>query len=257
MRFINLVNHFLKRKRIKIKYSILFLTLLFIHFSGVAFSQKQKDIEPIIECVKYIGNDTYTATFSYNNPNKKEVSVTETNSIVIYNNGKSKKKVINTFSTGYNSNVFTQEFTSKDRCIWRIKLPNGTIKETSVSSSSSHCRDNNLGLEPIFDGANEGGIIWPELFYLAQDYNTTGNAESNEIFQISSDDQVLIEIISIDGKYDELLTLLQTPTYGLSYIIDNGLNSLLITGYIPIENLLKLNDLGDLINFYVPVSRLF
>ncbi|MCK5103205.1 MAG: S8 family serine peptidase, partial [Cyclobacteriaceae bacterium] len=87
--------------------------------------------------------------------------------------------------------------------------------------------------------------------------NATGNAESDEIFQISSDDQVLIEIISIDGKYAELITLLQTPDYGLSYTIDNGPNSLLITGYFPIENLLKLNALGNLINFvravYTPI----
>jgi len=232
------------------------LTILLVFVSLVSYGQKQKDVVFYMECVKYIGNDTYVASYGYDNPNSKDVIVTQTNSQVIYNYGQSKKYALNTFKRGRQYNVFTQEFTSKDRCIWRVVLPNGSIKETSASSSSVHCRDNTLGLDPIFNGNYEGGVIWPELYYLAQDFNTTGQAASNEVFQITSDFQVLIEIIAVDeAAVAALKPILQS--LGLSNEVENGLNTLLITGYMPISNVLQLNNYENLINFvravYTPI----
>ncbi|MDZ7606890.1 MAG: hypothetical protein U5K79_15175 [Cyclobacteriaceae bacterium] len=139
-----------------------------------SYGQKNKDIEPICECVKYIGNDTYVASFGYDNKNPKAVTVSVDKSTVIYNFGKTKKNANNYFKKGRQYNVFTQEFKSKDKCEWKLVLPNGTIKIVTSSSNSRHCRDTNAGLDPIFNGTNEGGVIWPELYYLAQDPGQAG-----------------------------------------------------------------------------------
>ena len=54
---------------------------------------------------------------------------------------------------------------------------------------------------------------------------------------------VQIEVISRQGQYQNLLSLLQTPAYGITNLVDNGPNSLIITGTYPIVNLKKLDSL--------------
>ena len=223
----------------------------------MAFAQKQKDVELIVECVEYIGDGTYRANFGYNNPNKNSISVPEGDSYIVYNKGQAKKYVINTFAEGRQYNVFSQEFDIDDRCIWRTVLPNGTEKETDASSNSNHCR-NGIGLEPIFDGFDEGGVIWPELYYLARDY-IPGTATSNEVFQITRNEQVLIEIIVNDVLY------LTDPTFlaalsSLEFItISTTETTLKLTGYLPITSVLELNNFEAEINFvqslYTPIPN--
>lgn len=95
-------------------------------------------------------------------------------------------------------------------------------------------------------------LIGSELTSLNTTYSTTGTASSNDIVQIS-DANVLVEVIAIEGQYQTLLNLLRTPEYGLTAEVDNGPNTLLITGLIPILNLPKLNELPLLINYVRPV----
>jgi len=224
----------------------------FFHFTPASFAQKQKDIELIVECVEYIGDGMYKANFGYNNPNKIRITVPEDSSVVIFNKGQSKKYAINSFESGRNYNVFSQEFAADDRCVWRTVLPNGTEKYTDASSSSNHCR-NGLGLDPIFDGFNEGGVIWPELFYLAQDYSSTGQASSNEVFQISSNYQVLIEIVVNDVAFITDATFLSELSMLEFTTISTNDKTLKITGYLPISRVIELNDLGIYINFVLPL----
>src|SRR4030042_25402 len=115
---------------------IYFIALL---FPLLAFSQKQKDISIIVECVEYIGNDKYIANFGYDNPNTFSIVVPDTNSVLIYNNGKTKTKAVNSFSPGRHSYVFSKEFDSNDRVLWHMVQPTGTIKDVTASTNSSHC----------------------------------------------------------------------------------------------------------------------
>jgi len=66
----------------------LLILLLIILLPLQAFSQKVKDINIIVECVEYVGNDKYVAHFGYDNPNHTEITVVDTNSVLIFNNGK-------------------------------------------------------------------------------------------------------------------------------------------------------------------------
>ncbi len=80
--------------------------------------------------------------------------------------------------------------------------------------------------------------------------NVTDSGEN--IFQIKGD-SVLIEVIALQGKYPQLLALLQQPVYGISNLIDNGPQTLIITGLYPIANLGKLDSLPQLIDYCRPL----
>jgi hypothetical protein len=94
-------------------------------------------------------------------------------------------------------------------------------------------------------------IIGSELTSLFLNFGFVTDTSQN-IF-ILLQDSVMIEVISNVGKYDSLLTLLQTSNYGLTDTITNGPNSLLITGKYPIRNLRKLDSLPRFINYCRPI----
>jgi hypothetical protein len=94
-------------------------------------------------------------------------------------------------------------------------------------------------------------LIGSELSSLAETFAAGNPVNSNFIYTLTSD-HVLIEVISIVGQYDAVLSLLRSSSYGLTDEIDNGENSLIITGFFPIANLPLLNELPDLINYVRP-----
>lgn len=96
----------------------------------------------------------------------------------------------------------------------------------------------------------ETDLIGAELTSLYENPVTDEDTLQN-IFRIFND-SVLIEVIALEGQVETLLSLLQTPDYGLTEIVDNGENALIITGKYPIANLKKLDSLPSLINYCRP-----
>jgi len=243
---------------------LLFLTLMLISLSNEALAQKLKAIELGVDCIEYIGNDKYVANFWYSNPNNEEINIPQEYSIVKTNNGKAYGHT--NFKKGTYHNVFSVEFNFKDRVEWAVLKPGGDpdnpddYRITSASSSSSHCRgEGDLGLIPIFDGTEEGGVLWPELYYLSQQ---EGELVSNEIFQIDTivgAKKVLIEVI----PYDETdATTLINELESLGFLrIPEGANPRIYTGLLPISNLgeFNRNPLQKLTKFvrpmYTPLSE--
>ncbi len=79
-------------------------SLLFIL---VGYAQKgkkggggNKDIIPVVTCIKDLRNGLFQATFAYENPTNKEVTVDENGSIIKSNNGKRVAKGLNKFKPG-------------------------------------------------------------------------------------------------------------------------------------------------------------
>ncbi len=93
--------------------------------------------------------------------------------------------------------------------------------------------------------------IGSELDALADTRDST-SAVSKAMFQINNG-KVLMEIVAMQGRYRELLSLLLSTRYGLTDTISNGPNTLIITGYFPIANLRMLDSLNTLINQCRPV----
>ena len=110
--------------------------------------------------------------------------------------------------------------------------------------------DNIIPYYPPPEGGKLVSLIGPELTALYNTYIATGNAVSNDIFQIF-DTSVLIEIFPLDGQYTELLNLLIT-SYELTDVIPDP-DMKVIIGKIPINVLLSLNLLTTYINYAVPV----
>jgi hypothetical protein len=107
---------------------------------------------------------------------------------------------------------------------------------------------------PYYDppaGGKNYDLIGAELTSLYETYTATDSASSNDIFRIISTN-VMVEIHVKEGQYDNLLSLLLNPPYGLMDV-NGDLVHLLITGQYPIANLLLLNDLPSYIRFVRPV----
>ncbi len=115
---------------------LLFLSLLPLLSVGQNASPGQ-DILPILECTEYIGNGKFRANFGYDNLNKKEVTVAEINSYLSVNDKPASAKPPRIFKAGRQQHVFSTEFESTSKIIWRIILPNGKTKEIQANASSS------------------------------------------------------------------------------------------------------------------------
>jgi hypothetical protein len=184
------------------------LSLFIISFSFplVSFSQN-KEVNIVVTCVEYIGNGTFKANFGYDNPDTRAVTVDQTSSVVTYNYGQSKKFALNTFLPGRQENVFSQEFSTKDRVEWTVILPSGVVKVVTADINSNHCRD--VGdiipyyTPPPGGKVSKKSLIGAELTSLYNTYISlypNFNAKSDFIFQlrvINGVYQVYIEAISI------------------------------------------------------------
>ncbi|MBA2746522.1 MAG: hypothetical protein H0U44_09885, partial [Flavisolibacter sp.] len=83
-----------------------------------------------------------------------------------------------------------------------------------------------------------------ELSSLYQNYLSVGTDTIQQIFVVQ-EDTVWIEIISVEGETQNLFNLIyETPGYGMTDTIPNGLNPLVITGRFAIANLYNLLNAG-------------
>ena len=98
--------------------------------------------------------------------------------------------------------------------------------------------------------------IGSELTQLVGHPDTVLNTTNNNIY-LTKNGTVLIEVISKVGEYNNLLALLISS--GMTEIIDNGNNTLIITGFFPINNLLSLNSVSsiDYVRPYFPPQSNF
>ena len=104
---------------------------------------------------------------------------------------------------------------------------------------------------PPPDSGKITNLIGAELTSLSQNFTKVKDRSQN-IFILQSDG-VFIEVIARTGQYSTLLALLKTVPYGITDLIDNGPNTLIISGKFPIINLKKLDSLPALINYCRPL----
>lgn len=216
-------------------------------------------------CTEFIGNGLYSVSFSYDNPNNKEVIVLEENSYVRTNKGKSKG--LNSFKSGSIERAFSVQFREGETVEWTVVNPNGKIHTVLASANSSRCADSDAGDGIIFPVYGQGNgksneIIGLELRSLAD--GNAGDVPSSLIYQIN-EGKVLIEIVYLEGKLQESLTIL-TSVFGLQYSSDPQTTDFIIDPavilsnelpaidvYFPIVRLGELNTYFETINFVRPL----
>ncbi|WP_417602602.1 MBG domain-containing protein [Owenweeksia hongkongensis] len=128
-----------------------------------------------------------------------------------------------------------------------VSLSSGCSQSISVNVPESSCiipyyPPPTAGKSPNPTGSELGTLI----------DNANYNDTAGNIFRLDNGG-VYIEVIAIQGQYQTLLSLLQSPSYGLTNMIDNGPSSLTISGLFPIQNLQKLDSLPLLINYVRPL----
>ncbi len=240
--------------------------LFFLFIALTSFAQKGggngvKDLVVRV-CTEEIGNGLYQASFSYENPNNKEVIVGEEDSFVNSSKGK-KSKGPKAFKSGKVDKAFTKEFTSGETVVWTVINPNGNTHEVVASASSSHCPDGEAGfIFPVYAGDGKyDDLIGSKLGSLAD--GTAGDNPSDLIFQIDNQQRVLIEIVPNQGKTQDVINRLQS-NYGLAVadflidpaaIIANNLTTVDVA--FPINRLNELNAEVSLINFVRPLYPSF
>ncbi|TFG42679.1 MAG: hypothetical protein E4H43_02790, partial [Bacteroidia bacterium] len=222
----------------------------------ISFGQKY-DINIVLKCVEFIGNGTYKANFGYDNQNPEVITIDATSSVVTYNNGQSKKYAVNTFQPGVQENVFSQEFTTKDRVEWTVTLPNGKVKVVNADINSNHCRSSfNSDIIPYYapppgGKVNNKSLIGAELTSLYETYMRLYpgfNAQSDDIFQLRVKGgvyQVFIEVVSV-GVLNNLLTTLNS--WGFEKVLTRA-SAQYATGWMPIGRLFDMNSLTTTLNY--------
>ncbi len=164
------------------------IAILFIF--GITFfgySQKKgggkrtKDIIPVIYCVKDLSNGLFQASFGYENPTNKEVSINEGDSKVKYNNGRKVANGLNKFKPGSNNKVFTKEFGANDYVEWTI-ISNGNTHTVIANANSAKCEPDIGIIVPVIGNGKSLSIIGQELTSLCE--NVAGDTPSELIFQI-------------------------------------------------------------------------
>ncbi|HKK40373.1 MAG TPA: S8 family serine peptidase, partial [Cryomorphaceae bacterium] len=104
---------------------------------------------------------------------------------------------------------------------------------------------------PPLDDGKSFDIIGSELTSLYNTFISTGTYISDDIFQISNS-RVVISIQTQPGQYANALELLTLEEYGLTTSFGNAQNNV-INGLYPVENLLLLNELPELLKSASPV----
>ena len=201
-------NHFLFQ--FFLRKSILLGAMLCLCFMGYAQKGKgkevgNKDIIPVVTCVKDLRNGLFQASFGYENPTNKEVTVDENDSIVKSNNGKRVAKGLNKFKPGSANKVFTKEFGPGDFVEWTI-ISNGNTHTVIANANSSKCPVDDGFIEPVLFNGKSTDIIGQELSSLCD--APIELVPSPLIFQIK-EEKILIEIVPIEGQlaeFDHLVT---------------------------------------------------
>ena len=216
----------------------------------------------MVTCVKDLPNGLFQASFGYENPTKKEVTVDENGSIVKSNNGKRVAKGLNKFKPGAANKVFTKEFGPGDFVEWTI-ISNGNTHTVIANANSSKCPLDDGFIEPVLFNGKSTDIIGQELTSLCDSAEEL--VPSPLIFQIK-EEKVLVEIVPIQGQLLNLIAELKTPTFGAVnedfLLYDPANNETLETQlskyavvdvYLAKDVLCFLNDIPQYVNFARPV----
>ena len=145
--------------------------------------------------------------------------------------------------------TLTPTVSSAGTYVLTVTDPNGgcTATDTALVSFVSCI----LPYYPPPAGGKTFSLIGSELNSLYQNFGLV--TDSAKTIFIINQSTVQIEVISRQGQFQTLLNLLQTPAYGITNLINNGPNSLIITGTYPIANLKKLDSLPTLIDYCRPL----
>ena len=155
-------------------------------------------------------------------------------------------------NSGFNLNQICIPVKGKGEIHLEIRdVRSGTIRIDGTSFS--YCSPDDSNIIPSFDTQGKvDSVLNPALSSLAGQPVDPNFLVSNDVYRFD-DEKVLIEAIVLADKVPLASAVLDS--LGLTDRIDNGVNNLIISGFLPVENLGVLNQYADCINFARNVYR--
>ena len=216
-------------------------------------------------CIKDLGNDLYSATFGYHNPNAVEITLDEGSSLINHNTGSNtsyEQNGILTFEPGTVENVFSRQFMKGENVEWTVQSSNSESRTAQASQNSAICTVEKGGIIfPLYDQGDGKTDVVLGLDLNALAAGNAGLVPSPLIYQIKDNQKVLVEVIPQANQLQTVLSLLQN-NYDLLYNTDPSLTDFIISPaqivtdglstidvYFPISSLLDLNNFSQQINF--------
>ncbi|QCK14497.1 S8 family peptidase [Mangrovivirga cuniculi] len=239
---------------------IIFFLLIFL--PCFSYGQKKGTKDLIVRaCKEEIGNGLISLNFSYENPNRKGLQISEEKSRVKFEKSNKSKSAITNFKYGTVNRAFSEVVNEKETVEWTVVNPNGKTHIVYANANSSRCKDVESGIiVPAYQDGKSGDVTTTELNALFE--GNAGDIPSKLVYQLNdAGDKVIIEIIYNPGQLQNSLDILQN-TFGLVYstdplssdfIIDPDIiiakNLPSIDVFFPIARLNQLNSYGEAFNF--------
>ncbi len=238
----------------------LFLILLLLCTSETLRAQKgggnsNKEVT-LFTCAENIGNGLYRANFGYTNPTNKTITVTSEESTVFLSDkieesefgGVQKIQGIIAFEPGTHENALSVVFADNGHAKWTVSFGGSYETKIRATFDSPVCPEDPFIVPVIGPGNGKTeGFVGPELISLAA--GTAGNNPSALIYQINPQEKVLIQIIPIDGRTQDVINTL-INVFGLQYDTQAA-----ISDFIVDPSLILSEGLGA-IDVFFPVNKI-
>ena len=241
-----------------LKYAGLFLLVSFLTSPITAQKGNNNRDVTLTACMEDIGNGLYRAYFGYTNPTNKPITLDSPEDSYIFLSdrideseyeGIQKFPGINVFEPGTHEKVIPVVFAKGGHAKWTVVFDQSNEVKIRVDSNSQLCEADSFIVPVIGPGNGKSiGFITPELISLGA--GTAGNNPSDVIYQIDTNEKVLIQIIPFNGQTQAVIDVLE-DVFSLTYDGNNLQNS----DFIVDPEVIKLEGLKA-IDVFFPINRL-
>jgi hypothetical protein len=241
-----------------LKYAGLFLLVSFLTSPITAQKGNNNRDVTLTACMEDIGNGLYRAYFGYTNPTNKSITLDNPDNSYIFLSdrideseyeGIQKFSGISVFEPGTHEKVIPVVFAKGGHAKWTVVFDQSNEVKIRVDSNSQLCEADSFIVPVIGPGNGKTiGFITPELISLGA--GTAGNNPSDVIYQIDSEEKVLIQIIPFNGQTQAVIDVLE-DVFNLAY---DGLN--LQNSDFIIDPAVIISEGLEAIDVFFPINRL-
>ncbi len=209
----------------------------------------------LFTCAEEIGNGLYLANFGYTNPTNKTITVSPEDSYIFLSdkiedsefNGIQKINGITSFEPGTHDKVLSVVFADHGHAKWTVSFVGSSDIKIRATLDSPICETDSFIVPVIGPGNGKTrGFVSPELLSLGA--GTAGDTPSSIIYQIDSNNRVLIQIVPYNGQTQAVINILKN-VFGLAYD-PNPLNSDFI-----VEPTLIISEALGAIDVFFPIDK--
>jgi hypothetical protein len=210
----------------------------------------------LFTCAENIGNGLYRANFGYTNPTNRTITVDPSESKVFLSDkieesefgGIQKIQGLISFEPGTHEKVISVVFADNGHAKWTVSFGGSYDTKIRATLDSPVCEGDPFIVPVIGPGNGKTeGFVSPELISLAA--GTAGDQPSALIYQINPQQKVLMQIVPIDGRTQDVINTL-VNVFGLQYASQAALSDFIV------DPALILSEGLGAIDVFFPVNKI-